>query len=158
MHDARLGFGAGAFVGFRDVKRYPHIDLAASGMAGGAVRRTIALDRRCHIGEGAARHYEDRVAEPADRREGVGAAGRHPDRRQRLLSGFWRDRDIVEAVVLALERKARLRPGTFDDLQGLGKAVAAFGVGYAISLVGAGQPAAPDAENQPTVADLVDRR
>ena len=43
-------------------------------------------------------------------------------------------------------------------MQGLGKAVLALRVGDAIGLIGPRQAAAPDPENQPSPAHLVDRR
>jgi hypothetical protein len=52
-------------------------------------------------------HDENRIAELADRRKGIGAAGGDADRRQRLLVGFRRHRDIVKAVILANMRKPR---------------------------------------------------
>ena len=77
-------------------------------------------------------------------------------------SGFWMGfrghRDIVEIVILALMRKPRLRPRLLDDMQGLGKAVLALGVGDAIGLVGPRQAAAPDPEDEASPAHLVDRR
>src|SRR6266849_2664621 len=61
-------------------------------------------------------------------------------------------------MVFAFMGKPRLRPPLLDDVQRLGKAVFALGIGDAVGLVGTLQPAAPDTEDQPAPAELVDRR
>ena len=101
---------------------------------------------------------EHRVAELGDRRERVGAVRRDADLGPRLLVRLRGHRDVVEAVILALVRKPVLGPGLFQDFERLGEAVAAFAVRHAIGLVGAREAAATDAEDQPAVADLIDRR
>src|SRR5580704_7391225 len=87
-----------------------------------------------------------RMAELGDGREGIGAVGGDADFRPRLLIGLWRQRDIVEAVVFALVREARLGPGALQNLQCLGEALAAFAIGHAVSLVGTRKTAASDAK------------
>src|SRR5207249_1472340 len=78
-----------------------------------------ALDSRCVFGELRGRcHWEAWVA--ANRIPGIGEAscpaqGRRtlaacPDRRVRLLHGLWRECDVGEAAVLALERRIVARP------------------------------------------------
>src|SRR5262249_60546065 len=49
-------------------------------------------------------------------------------------------------------------PRPFKDLKGLGEALLAFAIRDAIGLVRARKAATPDAENEPTMTDLVDRR
>src|SRR6185312_11961423 len=91
-------------------------------------------------------------------REGVGAVGGDADFRPRLLVRLRRQRDVVEAVILALVRKPVLGPGLLEDFERLGKTLAAFAVGHAIGLVGAREAAAADAEDETSVTDLIDRR
>ena len=55
-----------------------------------------------------------------------------------------------------MERDSFLGPGAFEDRQNLRETFAAFGVGDALGLVGAGETAAADAENQAAVADVID--
>src|SRR5271165_4042690 len=78
----------------------------------------------------------------------------------RALRSVWprRHGDIIEAVVFTAVAQARFAPRLFDDVEGLGKAFLAFQVRYAIGLVSPREAAAPDAEDQPAAADLVDGR
>src|SRR6266849_4500364 len=98
------------------------------------------------------------MAELGDRREGVGAVGRDADLRPGLLIGFRRQLDVVEAVILAFVRKAVPGPRLLQDFERLGKALAALAIGHAIGLVGARKSAPPDPEDEPAMADLIDRR
>jgi hypothetical protein len=91
-----------------------------------------------------------------DIRKGVGAVGGDPDLRPRLLIGLRRHLDVVEAVILALVGKRLLGPGPLQYFERLGKAFAALAIRHAIGLVGAREAAAPDPENEPAMADLVD--
>src|SRR5205807_4313953 len=67
-------------------------------------------------------------------------------------------RDVVIFVELAVEREPAVRPRALEHFQYLGEALAALGVWDAVGLVGAGKAAAADAENQPPLADVVERR
>ncbi len=60
-------------------------------------------------------------------------------------------------IELAVERERLLGPGALEDFQHLGETFPAFGVGNAVSLIGAGKSAAPDAEDQPAVAYMINR-
>ena len=97
------------------------------------------------------------VAELADRRKRVGAVGGDADLGPGLLVGLRRRPDVFERVVLARIGERVLGPRLLQDLERLGEALAAFAVGHAIGFVGAREAAAPDAEDQPSVADLIDR-
>src|SRR5215469_15202740 len=101
---------------------------------------------------------QDPVPELGDAGECIGAIGGDPDFRPWLLVGLWRHLDVVKAVVFSVIGEGRLRPRALQDLQRLGKAFAALAVGDAISLVSARKAAASNTENQPALADLVDRR
>ena len=90
--------------------------------------------------------------------EGVGAGGGDADRRIGLLVGLRDQGDVVEAVVFAGVGERLPGPRPLDDLQGLGEALAAFVIGDSVILVGAHDAAAPDAEDQPAAAQLVDCR
>ena len=159
MHDAVPGLGAGAFLGRGDVGRGRDIDLPAARMASRFPGLVIEADLSGEISpRGVAHRGEDRQAAPADRGKGVGRAGGDADRRGRLLIGLWRHAHIVEAMIGALERKAGLGPGALDHLEDLAKPGLALGVGDAVGRVGLRHAAAPDAEDQPAVAQLVDRR
>src|SRR6202007_1891187 len=100
---------------------------------------------------------QDAVPELGDARERIRAVGGDADVGPRLLIRLRGEPDIVKAVVFSVVRERRLGPRPLEDSQSLGKALAAFAVGYAISFVGARETAAPDPENQPAAADLVDR-
>ena len=56
-----------------------------------------------------------------------------------------------------MERERLLGPGALEDFEHLGETFPAFGVGDAVSLIGAGKSAAPDAEDQPAMADVINR-
>ena len=99
---------------------------------------------------------KDAVAELADRREGVGAVGGDADLGPGLLIGLWGRSDVFERIIFARIGEGVLGPRLLQDLQSLGEAFAAFAIGHAVGLVGAREPAAPDAEDQPPVADLID--
>src|SRR6516162_7618506 len=148
-----------ALFGLGEIGRRRYENLAAAGMAGRFPRVVISLDLFREVGPGGMPHRgEDRRAAPADYRKSIGGAGGNADRRRRLLKGLGHDRDLLEAVVFALVREARLGPGLLDDVEDLTKPLAALGVRDAIGLVGLRHPAAADAEDQPAVAQLIDRR
>src|SRR5271166_4532179 len=106
-------------------------------MAGCPPSLVIAGDLLSERGPaGVAHRGEDRRAAPADRREGVGSAGGDADRRGWFLVRLGDHRDIVEAVISAVIRKARLGPSPFDDVEDFAKALAALGVRYTVSLIG----------------------
>ena len=75
----------------------------------------------------------------------------------RLLVRLGRDADIFELVIAALVRERLLCPAELDDVENLPKTIATFGVWDAIGGIRTCETAAADAENEPTVADLVDR-
>ena len=60
-------------------------------------------------------------------------------------------------IELTVERERFLGPGALEDFQHLGETFPAFGVGDAVSLIGARKSAAPDAEDQPAMANVIDR-
>src|SRR6516164_849256 len=97
------------------------------------------------------------MPELGDAWERIRAVGGDTDVWPRLLIRLRREPDVVEAVVLAVIGEGRLGPRPLEDFQGLGKALAAFAIGYAISFVGPRKTTAPDPEDQPAAADLVDR-
>ena len=101
---------------------------------------------------------KDGMPELCDSRERVGAVGGDADLRPRLLIGPRRRLHIVEAVILALVGKRLLGPCLLEDFERLGEALAAFAIGHAIGFVSAREAAAPDPEDEPATADLVDRR
>ncbi len=98
------------------------------------------------------------MAELGDLRKCIRAIGGDADFRPRLLVRLRRHFDVFEAVILALVGEGLFGPRFLQDFERLGKALAAFTVGHAVGLIGARETAAPDPENQPSVADLVDRR
>ena len=74
--------------------------------------------------------------------------------------GFWRgfgtNATFSYAKYFPRYEKRFLGPGPFDDLQRLSEALATFFIGNAVGLVSVGKPAASDAEDKTSVADLVD--
>src|SRR5260221_11362271 len=159
MRSALLRLGARLLFGLGDVDRRGPALRALAGIAGGSIRVVIAADLWRQVGPGDMAYAgEHRVAEGADRRESIGGAGGDADRRQRLLIGLRRAGDVVEIVELAGIGKPRLGPRGFDDIEDLGEAVAAFAIRHLIGVVGADDAAASDTENQPALADLVNRR
>src|SRR5438270_6805955 len=76
----------------------------------------------------------------------------------RLLHRARHQGEILETVVAALVGAGRLGPRLLDDLEAFGEAVLALLVGDTVGVVGARKGAAADAENEPSAADLVDRR
>src|ERR1700760_1102716 len=119
---------------------------------------TIGFDVRREFGQGAeANGDKHAVAEAADRRKSVRAIGSDADLGPGLLVRFGRRPDIFERVVLAGVRERVLGPRFLQDLEGLREAFAALPIGHAISLICAREAAPTDAEDQPSVADLVYR-
>ena len=92
------------------------------------------------------------------RREGLAARRRHSQRRMRLLVGSGRDRHLVESIELARIRKGVAFPGLEDDLQRLLEPRPALAVGNAVDVVRPRRAAAPDAEIEPALADVIDGR
>ena len=82
--------------------------------------------------------------------------GRHPDRRVRLLIGPRHHGQIVEREIFARVREPLLRPGLENDVERFLEALAALVVPNAVPRVGARKAAAPDAEVEAALADLVD--
>ena len=128
-------------------------------MAGRRERLAIGADTRRDLGGGlVADGDEDRQALPADGYKRIGTGGGDTDRRRRLLVWLGDHRDVLEPMELALIRHRLLRPCLLHDVEHLREPLAAFAIGHAIRLVGARHTAAPDAEDQPPVADLIDGR
>src|SRR5215472_12984769 len=92
----------------------------------------------------------------SDRGIGVDAGGRDADRRRWLLQRLWHHSDLVIGEIFAGEGESLAGPGPLDDLQRLGKAPAAFFIGNAVGLIDMGEAAAPDPEDEASVADLID--
>jgi len=158
MPEAFARFVASLAVGLGDVHRAGDIDLPLALTPGRFPAFLITVDLTVYFAPGGMPGAgEDRVAEPADRRKRIGRAGGDADRRQLVHIRVRRAGNIVEAVVLAVVGKPRLRPGRLDDVEGLGEALAAFVIGHLIGVIGADDAAAPDAKDQPAAADLIDR-
>src|SRR6266700_3563876 len=85
---------------------------------------------------------EDRIAALALFLERVGAVHRYADLRVGRRERLGHARYVLEVIVLAVERERLLRPGAPEDLHDLGEALAAFGVGDAVRLIGARKTAA----------------
>ena len=159
MHQAFPRLLARPLLGLGDIGRDPQIDLSPARVAGCRIGLAIGADLRGEFGKGAVAGVdEDRQAALADRGIGVRAGRGDADRRVRLLQRLRRHRDVLEVIVLAVVGEIRLRPRQLDDIQNFGEAVAAFRIGDAVILVGARQTAAADAEDQPSAADVIDRR
>ena len=90
---------------------------------------------------GVADRSEDRRTPLADRWKGVGSAGGDTGRRGWVLVGLGDHRDVLEAVIGAVIRGARLGPGSLDDVENFAKALTALGIRHAVGLVGLGYPA-----------------
>src|SRR5439155_11633084 len=158
VHDAFFRLRARLRSRFGDIDRSPQKHLALARMPGCLPAFAVGFDVRGELRQGAqANRDKHAVAQLADRREGVGAVGGNADFGPGLLIGLGGRPDVFERVVFARIGKWILGPRLFQDLERLGKALAAFAIGHAISLVGAREAAAPDAEDQPSVADLVYR-
>src|SRR5215472_17070488 len=159
IHDALFRLLTRRPVGFGDIDRRAQEDLALARMARLLPRLAIGGDIRFQLFEGALAHRDQHaMTELGDARKGVRAVGGDADIRPRLLVGLWRHLDIVEAVVLAVIAQGRFGPRPLHDFERFGKALAALAVGHAIGFVGPRKAAAPDPENQPALADLIDRR
>jgi hypothetical protein len=68
------------------------------------------------------------------------------------------DRDVLDVVKLALVGEIVFLPGALDDLATLNLAVLAFGIGDVQRLLGLHDAAAPDAEDQSALGDVVQGR
>src|ERR1700733_1756933 len=68
------------------------------------------------------------------------------------------DCDVFDVVKLALVGEIVFLPGALDDLETLDLAFLAFGIRYVQRLVGLHDAAAPDAEDQPALGDVVQGR
>jgi len=101
---------------------------------------------------------EELQPEPSDQRERVRRVGGHPHRRMRRLVRARRHHDVLEPVELALEAERLTLPRLADDLEGLDEARLALGVWDAERVVGARGAAAPDAEVEAALAEVVDGR
>ncbi len=64
----------------------------------------------------------------------------------------------MEVIVLPVETETLLRPCALQDLQHFGEPFAAFGVRHTVRLIDARKSAAPDTKDQPSMADVIDRR
>src|SRR5262249_21632136 len=65
---------------------------------------------------------------------------------------------IFVIVVFAGERELFLGPGALDYFEDFSKALRALAIGNAVGLVGPRKTAAADAENQPSMANVIDGR
>ena len=159
IHDAFFRLVARRLVGLGDVNRRAQVHLAVARVPRFLPRLPIGGDVGLQLLERAEPNRDEHgMAELGDRREGIGAVGGDADLRPRLLIGLRGQLDVVEAVILAFVRKAVFGPRPLQDFERLGKALAALAIGHAIGFVGPRETAAPDPENQPAMADLVDRR
>src|SRR5437870_4362630 len=120
------------------------------------IRFAIGLDVLGQLAERALPYRDkNRQAEASNLRKRLGGRRRHAQFRIGLLIRLRADRDMLEAVIVALVGKRRLGPRPLQDLQRLGEALAALAVGNAVILIGAHDAAAADAVDQPAMADLV---
>src|SRR6266851_1299008 len=94
----------------------------------------------------------------SDRRIRVACRRREAEWRVGLLVGFGDDADVVELEGPALEREALLGPRFEEDVECLLESLAAFLVRDVEARVVAGQPASSDAELEPSLAEVVERR
>src|SRR5450755_2583186 len=149
MLDAGPRFLTRLLVGFGDVDRPRDKDLTPALAPGLLPAFLVTGDLGADLGPGGMPGAgKDRIAVGADRREGIRRAGGDADRRQLVVVGVRRAGDVVEAVVFALIRKARVRPCLLNDVEDLGKALAALLVGHLIGVVSADDAATSDPENQ----------
>src|SRR5581483_6052600 len=159
LHDRSLGRGPCLGLRLADVDRHAQVHLALPGVAGGGVGLPVRGDVGAQLLDGAEPDGdEDRQPHGADRRVGVGAGGGDAHRRIRLLQRARHEREVAEGVELAFEGEALVAPRALENLQHLGEALAALRIGDAVALVGAREAAAADAEDQPSAADVVQRR
>jgi hypothetical protein len=63
--------------------------------------------------------------------------------------------DIIELIDPAFIGEGLPLPGFLQDLQSLPEPLTAVVIGYAVHIIGAGEPAAPNAQLQPALADMV---
>src|SRR5206468_7960491 len=132
--------------------------IAVARMPGLSARGTIGPEVADGLGDvEAAQPGDERVPHAPDHRERVVGGSRHPDRWVGLLIGPRHHREIVEREVFSGVREAVLRPRLQDDVERFLEALAALVVADAVARVGAGKAAAPDAEVEATLADLIDR-
>ena len=158
-HHPGLGIGERRLAGDADIDRHLQVGARLAGMAGVAPGLAIGAGVVGQLRERAGAHRrEQRIAELADRRIGVVLAGGDADFRMRLLHRARHQGEVLEAVVAALVGGVFLGPRLLDDLKAFGEALRAFLVGDAVGVIGARKGAAPDPEDQPSAADLVDRR
>ncbi len=158
LHDAGLRLLEGAAHVVGDVNGHAQEDLTLARVTGLRVGGAIRGDIGRQLGQGAQPHgSEDVVALRADARERIGAGRRHADGRMGPLIRLGHHTRIVELEMLAFKREGFLRPGATNDFERLGESLAAFGVWHAVVLVGSSKAAAADAEDQPAVADVVNR-
>src|SRR5262249_61039853 len=90
--------------------------------------------------------------------DGSGAPRRDADFGRRLLHRLRHDRDVLDVVKLARVGEIVFLPGALDDLETLNLAVLAFGIGDVERLIGLHDAAAPDAEDQPALGDVIQDR
>ena len=76
----------------------------------------------------------------------------------RLPVRLWYDAYIFVIVVFSGKRKVFLGPRALNDFEHFDEAFGALAIRDAVGLIGAREPAAPDAENQPAMADVIDGR
>src|SRR6516165_3155618 len=96
------------------------------------------------------------MTELADRGKGIRAVGSDADLRPWLLIGFRGQSHVLELVEFARIGERIFSPRPFEDFEGLGEALPAFAIRNTICFVSTREPAAPDAEDKPTMTDLID--
>ena len=159
MHGAGLGVFTRLPLGVGDVDRYDHADLAAAGMAGLPPAGVIAADVSLELADTRRPHREeDRQPHPPDR--GVRLLGHRRDakRRVRLLVGLGHRAHVVELEILALVREPILPPRLEDDLERFVEPRLALLERDVEAGVLAREPAAPHAEVEPSLAQVIERR
>src|SRR5919106_3290600 len=147
----------GFLLRWRRVDRHAQADVAVTGMARLSPGRAIVRDpqpqlRDVEIPE----PDEQRQAQTSDDREGLLRVGRHPERRVREAVGAPAPPHVVETATGAVVAEPLALPGLKDDLQAFLEPRLAFAVGYPEHVVRPRRSAAPDAEVEAPLADLVD--
>src|SRR5262249_41050133 len=123
------------------------------------VRRgaTIGGQRSLQLGNvHIAQPHEDGQPELGDQGKRVGRVGGHANRRMRLLIRPRGDRGVLEAVELSLVAEGLALPRFLDDLERFAEARLALPVGNAEDVVRARGAAAPDAELEAPLAQVID--
>ena len=127
----------------------------ASGLVGLPVRPNIGSQLRQGAETDGDKHS---MTELADRGKGIRAVGSDADLRPWLLIGFRGQSHVVKFVEFARIGERIFGPRPFEDFESLGEALPALAIRDTIRFISTREPAAPDAEDKPTMTDLIDRR